>query len=268
MECPRNKAEVRPDPVLWAFLVVPLLLAAGKLPFLPTAALFTDVLSLTDLPPHFRGIVENALMVPLGALIVVIFRLTLGVRVLGLFRPILLAIGFNVVGIAIGAAFLAIVLAIIVVLRPLLRTDHSYARVAVLLSLVATLLLVPLIIGRYGDIGWLTTIAYFPVIALCLTCESFAKVMDQEGVGEAAWRALTTIIAALAILAVMRLMDTLGFFLRFPELLLVQAGCILLINKHLDLRLLEGWNPLRRRPQTTEDGSPAGTSARQAETTS
>jgi hypothetical protein len=52
------------------------------------------------------------------------------------------------------------------------------------------------------------------------------------------------VLAALIIVALSSLPGTLELFLRFPELLLVQAGCILLINKYLDFRLLEGVNPL------------------------
>jgi hypothetical protein len=237
----------KPDVLLWVLLVAPLCLSAAKLPLLPTSPLLTNFLSLTDLPVHFHGVVKTVLIVTLGALTVVAFRLILGIQVLGLFRPILLAMAFEVIGVPMSTAFLVCALAIIVALRSLLRTDHNYARVAVLLSLVSALLLIPLIIGKWWASGWLMQLAFFPVIALCLTCESFAKVMDRQGVAEAVWRAVTTITVALVITAMTETAGTVALFLRFPELLLVQAACILLINKHLDFRLFEGMNPLRRR---------------------
>ena len=50
------------------------------------------------------------------------------------------------------------------------------------------------------------------------------------------------------VLAGMRLPGVLNLFLNFPELLLAQAGCILLISRYLAFRLLEGTNPLAASP--------------------
>lgn len=252
MNPPDTDSAAKPDILLWVLLVVPLCLAAAKLPLFPTSPLLTNFLSLSDVPAHFHGAVKTVLIVTLGALTVVAFRLILGIQVLGLFRPILLAMAFDVIGVPMSMAFLVCALAIIVALRSLLRTDHNYARVAVLLSLVSALLLVPLIIGRWWGTAWLMQLALFPVIALCLTCESFAKILDREGVAEAVWRAVTTIMVALVITVMTETSGTVALFLHFPELLLVQAGCILLINKHLDFRVFEGINPLQRRWRRSE----------------
>jgi hypothetical protein len=237
-------AATKTDWLLVALLGLPLGVTLAKLPVLPTSAVAGRFFSLADLPMDFHSMAENVLMVPLGALVVVIFRLTFGLRVLGLFRPILIAMAFQVIGIPIATAFLLLALVVVVVLRPLLKTDHNYARLAVLLSLASALLFVPLLAGQWWDLAWLREISFFPVIALCLTCESFAKVLDRDGVREASWRTVTTLAAAVIIVALTSLPGVLPFFLRFPEMLLVQAGGILLINKHLNLRLLEGENPL------------------------
>jgi len=240
----RSHGATKADWLLVALLALPLAVAVAKLLGLPTSIIMRRFFSLADLPSHFHAVAENVLMVPLGALVVVIFRLTFGLRVLGLFRPILIAMAFQIIGVPISVAFLLVALVAIVVLRPLLATDHSYARIAVLLSLASALLIAPLLAGQWWDIAWLSEIAFFPVIALCLTCESFAKVLDRDGMREAVWRTLTTIASAVVIVALANLPGILPFFLRFPEMLLVEAGCILLINKHLDLRLFEGANPL------------------------
>jgi len=232
------------DWLLVAFFALPFVVALAKLPMFPTSSVCVAFFSLVDLPAHYHKAVEAVLFVPVGALVVVLFRLTLGLRVLGLFRPILMAMAFAAIGIPISLAFLLFVLVIIVALRPLLTTDHNYSRVAVLLSLASALLLAPLMAGKWWDVAWLRDIVFFPVIALCLTCESFAKVLGQDGLREAVWRTLTTAAAAFVIVSVVSRPGVLDLFLRFPELLLVQAGCILLINRYLDLRVFEGANPL------------------------
>src|SRR5215831_9313545 len=232
------------DWLLVALFALPLAIALAKLPMLPTSSVWAGMFSLADLPAQFHKSAENVLFVPLGALVVVLFRLTLGLRVLGLFRPILVAMAFEIIGIPISLAFLLFVLVIIVVLRSLLTTDHTYSRVAILLSLASALLFAPLMAGDWWHIAWLREIVFFPVIALCLTCESFAKVLDKEGIGEAVWRTVVTVLAAVAITSFINFPGVVELILRFPELLLVQAGCILLINKYLDLRLFEGVYPL------------------------
>jgi len=243
------------DWLLVALFALPLAIALAKLPPLPTAAVVGKFFSLADLPGHFHRTAEEVLLVSLGALVVVIFRLTFGLLVLGLFRPILMAMAFWIVGVPISLGFLLFALVVILLLRPLLQTDHNYARVGVMLSLAAALLFMPLMAGQWWDIAWLREIAFFPVVALCLTCESFAKVLDQDGIREATWRTVTTLVAAGIILALARLPGVLELFLRFPEMLLVQAGLILLINKHLAFRLFEEANPLAMEPAQPIDAA-------------
>jgi hypothetical protein len=248
MQALDRKNDGRSRLLLFLLFVMPLAVAAGRLPFLQTSPFLVDHCSLAHLPDKFRGAIENVLLVPLGALVVVIFRLTLGVQMLGLFRPILLAIAFNIIGVPISTGFLVAALTVIVLLRPALNADHNYARIAIMLSIAAALLLIPLILGRWLDVEWLMKIADFPIIALCLTCESFAKVLDGHGIREAIWRTLTTAAAAVVIMGLTTMSGVLDLFLRFPELLMAQAGCIMLISRYLNIRLFEGAQPLAPNP--------------------
>ncbi len=248
------------DWLLALLFAAPLIVTLGKLPGVPTASAFAAFFSLTALPAHLEAPVREILFVPLGAFVVVLVRLALGVQVLGLFRPILLAIAFAVIGIPMGLTVLLLVLPVIGLLRPPLRQNHNYARIGILLSLVAALLLLPLMLGRWWHISELLRVAHFPVIALCLTCESFARTVDKEGLGEAAWRTITTIIVAGTIAGVAEL-GAIAFFLVRPELLLLQAGGILLMSRCFDLRLLEGWNPLAVRSAPGAISVAAGISA-------
>ena len=240
----RKKIAPRADWLLGVLVVAPLALMAGKLSGLPGAGLLAHFLSLADLPPEARTLVSTILFVPVGAMVVVLFHFTLGLRVLGLFRPILIAIAFSTIGVAIGLACLVPVLAAIALIRPLLKGAPYYARVPILLSLVAALLLLPLIVGKWWHLTWLEEMAYFPVIALCLTCESFAKVLDTRGIHEAAWRTALTVAAALAISSIAAAPGFMDFMFRFPELLVLEAGGILLVARHLAFRWFAKRNPL------------------------
>jgi len=230
----------------WLFailLLLPVLVMAGKYPLFPTSAAFSSWFSLADLPKHVQTHAEYMLFVPLSAVIVAFFRLTLGIPVLSLFRPILVAIAFRVMGVPTGLFFLALVLGTIVVMRPLLKGRHYYARVPVLLSIVASFMVVSLMLARYSHGLWLQHLAYFPLISLALICEAFTKTLDEKGLAEAAWPTLNTIIVGMVINYIANFHGTLHLLLRFPELLFLQIGVVLLIERYMHFEVFEGKNP-------------------------
>jgi len=242
-----NNTEARnSDGRNWLFgvlLLLPTLVMIGKYPLFPTSAAFTSWFSLADLPKHVQTHAEYMLFVPLSAVIVAFFRLTLGIPVLSLFRPILTAIAFRMMGVPTGLLFLALVLGTIVVMRPLLKGRHYYARVPVLLSIVASFMVVPLMLVRYSHGLWLQHLAYFPLISLALICEAFTKTLDEKGTAEAAWPTLNTVIVGMFINFIATFHGTLHLLLRFPELLFLQIGVVLLIERYLHFEVFEGKNP-------------------------
>src|SRR5271169_346980 len=253
-----NNTEARnSDGRNWLFgvlLLLPTLVMIGKYPLFPTSAAFTSWFSLADLPKHVQTHAEYMLFVPLSAVIVAFFRLTLGIPVLSLFRPILVAIAFRVMGVPTGLFFLALVLGRIVVMRPLLKGRHYYARVPVLLSIVASFMVLPLMLARYSHGMWLQHLAYFPLISLALICEAFTKTLDEKGLAEAAWPTLNTIIVGVVINYIANFHGTLHLLLRFPELLMLQIGVVFLIEKYLHLELLDCRNPfLIKRAQLVDE---------------
>jgi hypothetical protein len=251
------KPAEKPKWLMLALFLLPLVIVAGKLPIFPASTTFTNLFSVPDLPDRLHRHVEYIIFVPLSALVVAFFRLTLGIQVLGFFRPILLAIAFRIMGLPLGVAFLVVVLAGIALLRPLLRNAPYYARVPMILSLVAAFVLIPVIAGRWWQADWLNHLAYFPVIALGLACEGFVKILDAEGMREAAWRVVTTILVGVVIAAVVKIPGMIAIFFRFPELLIVQAGLILVISEYLDFQCFEGKNPFAARPPAAEANAPS-----------
>jgi|SRR5271165_2015953 len=224
-------------------LLLPALVMIGKYPLFPTSAAFSSWFSLADLPKHIQPHVEFMLFVPLSAVVVAFFRLTLGIPVLSLFRPILTAIAFRVMGVPTGLIFLALVLGTIVMMRPLLTGKHYYARVPVLLSLVASFMVVPLMLTRCWHDLWLQHLSYFPLISLSLICEAFTKTLEEKGLAEAAWPTLNTVIVGMVINWIATFHGMLHLLLRFPELLILQIGVVLLMEQYMHFGVLEGKNP-------------------------
>jgi len=227
---------------LWVLLLVPLAIALGKLPASPVSALFSDVFSLGHVPTSLHRHLEYVFFVPLSAIVVSVFRLTLGLRVLGFFRPILLAIAFREIGIPLGLMFLVVVLVSVAGLWPVLRTTPYYARVPVLLSVSAAFLVVPVMAARWFPWTSLVHLAYFPIIALCLISDTFAKLIERRGLRVAAWRASATVAAAVVITLVSNIHGAMQLPLRYPELLIAQVGCILVIGRFCAWNVLDGWS--------------------------
>lgn len=162
-------------------LPVPLIVL--KTSGLPPAAFLRRHDTLANLSPGLRHTAADILLVPLGAFIVVAFRLTLGLRLLGPFRSILLAFAFLVTGIWIGLAFFAVTIAVLVAVRPLVRALRLpyFGRVSVMLSLVAMLLVVVTLAGSWLGSASLRGVAHFPIVVLCLVSEAVARAIKKEG---------------------------------------------------------------------------------------
>lgn len=227
---------------LFALPLVIILLKASNLPFAET---LRHLLSLQGSAEEVKSRVAHVLLVPLGAAIVVFFRVTLGIRVLGPFRSVLLAIAFQITGVLVGCFFLALVVATLVSVRPLIKKIKLpyFARLSVSLSTVATLIMVAMVLGRAFHWHALARTAYFPVVVLCLTADGFASTLRREGMRSALWRGAATAAVAVLITAVAAIPGLELTLARHPELLLVEIGCIILIAECLGLRLFSHLNP-------------------------
>jgi len=231
--------------MLALLFILPLMLTVGKWSVFPTSALLTRFASLADVPAAMHARLLYVLFVPLGAVLVVFCRLTLGIRILGPFRSILIAVAFQITGILLGLIFLTIVIAVIVLVRPLLKAIHLpyFARVSVIMSAVSAIMVITILMGTWLEADHLRRTAYFPIVVLCLTGEGFSRTLTKEGARSAIWRGAMTALLAVLITLLTSIPGLRQLMLRFPELLIVQLGCIVVISEYLDLRLLQWINP-------------------------
>ncbi len=231
--------------VLAMLLLGPLVVIVGKWSALPTCGFFTWAFSLANLSPVAQSRVMYVLSVPFGALLVVFFRLFLGIRLLGPFRSILIAVAFQVTGILPGLVFLTAVIAIVVTIRPLIKAIRLpyFARVSVILSTVAMIMLIALLASNWLGFESLGRMAYFPIVVLCLMGEGFAKTLSKEGTFSALWRGAMTALVAVLITFLFEIEGFRSVFVYFPELLIAEIGGMIAIAEFFDLRLLVRLNP-------------------------
>jgi len=225
--------------------IVPLAIMVGKWSAMPTAGFLGHWCSLAALPNEVQHGARHILFVPLGAVVVVFCRLTLGIRVLGPFRAILLAVAFQVTGVGWGLLFLGLIMAIVLAFRPLLRFFRMpyFGRVSSILSIVAAVMVLGLLASAWADMDSLHLVASLPIVVLCLMGEGLAKTLAREGPRSALWRGTMTALVAVVIALLSQVPGFRELLLRYPELLVLQIGCIVVVSKLLNLRLLEWMNP-------------------------
>ncbi|UCE24498.1 MAG: hypothetical protein JSU74_00155 [Candidatus Zixiibacteriota bacterium] len=239
-----------------ALFVVPLSLIAFRLSTLPGSDAIGNLISLTGLHEDVSQQIEIVVFLPLAALLIVVFRVMLGIRVLGPFRSILLAVAFQVTGITIGLIFLTLVVLVIVAVRPFLREIRLpyFARVAASLSIVVIMIVLVLVVARWMSIHSLTSVAYFPIVVLCLTGDGFARTIHREGITSAIWRGSMTALTAVIIAGLASVELLAGVMMHFPELILVQIGLIIIVSEYFGFRLLAPLNPPPRKRQGKDRG--------------
>jgi hypothetical protein len=246
--------------MLSLLFLAPALLILGKWSALPTSDFLRGAFSLAGLSQDMANRVQYVLVLPMGAILVVFFRLTLGIRLLGPFRSLLIAVAFQITGILPGLVFLVTVIAIIVAIRRLLKTLclPYFARVSIILSAVSSIVILALLACEWLGIELLGRLAYFPIVVICLTGEGFARSLTKEGLFSAVWRGGMTALVAVLVTLLSSIGEIERFFVRYPELLLAQVGGIIVIAEYLDLRLLESLNPpvkKRKKRRTAKSAS-------------
>ena len=238
----------KPPLPLWTyvvFLALPLLLMVARTPGLATAEWMAENLSLSSLPSDLTRRLQHILFVPIGALAVVFVRLTLGLRMLGPFRSILLAVAFQRTGVTVGMTFLVITTATVLWLRAAIRGLHLpyFGRIMVLLSGVAVMMLMGVMVGSWLEFQPAQTVVFMPIVVLCLVADAFARTLDREGLRSALWRGSVTVLVAVILSTIVRVPVVNRLLMNYPELVLAQIGAIIFVSRPLAWRLFDDLNP-------------------------
>lgn len=210
-------------------------------------ALSKSSLNITNLYAHFErvGISQNLLkillMLPLGALVTVIFRNVVGLETFGTFLPALIAAAARETGLLWGlAGFLGIVLVSAVVRRGLdwMQLLHS-PKMAILLTTVVIVMMVTTVGGVQFGFFELAHVTLFPIAILAITAERVALMEAEQGALKVARITLMTLIVIAACYAVMDSLFMQSLVLAFPELLLVVVALNLWLGKWIGIRVME-----------------------------
>lgn len=210
-------------------------------------ALSQSKLNVTNFYAFFEriGISQNLLtillMLPLGALVTVVFRNVVGLETFGTFLPALIASAARDTGLLWGViGFLAIILVSAIVRRGLdwLQLLHS-PKMAIMLTTVVIVMMAITVGGVQLGLFELAHMTLFPIAILAITAERVALMEAEQGAIKVARITFMTLIVIAACYVVMESLFMQSLILAFPELLLVVIALNLWLGKWIGIRVLE-----------------------------
>lgn len=181
------------------------------------------------------------LMIPLGILVVVVFRNVAGLQTFGTFMPALMAVAFRDTGLFWGLAGFFLILAFGSLVRSLLdRLQLMYIpRLAILLTCVVFFMLTAGSIGVKLGVVQIAAMNLFPLAILTLTVERFCVMTIEQGSRKAFLVTCNSLLVAIISYLVMDSHTLQAVFLGFPELYLSLIAVYILLGSWTGLRLTE-----------------------------
>lgn len=198
-------------------------------------------LSLYSLPIAEQGMFQLIMLLPVGALVVAMLRVLVGIRTSGTFMPVLIALAFLQTELLPGLSSFIIVVAIGLMIRSYLSSLNLLlvARIAVLVVIVIGIISIFSILSyRLGLIEGLT-ITFFPMIILAWTIERMSITWEEEGPREVMLQGGGSLFVAVIAYLCMSQPQVEHLAFHFPELHLVLLAMILLVGRYTGYRLLE-----------------------------
>lgn len=206
--------------------------------------------SILTLPVDVQKTFSILLLIPIGALVVVILRNVVGIRTSGTFMPILIAMAFVQTTLIKGIVLFLVVVGIGLIIRSYLSRLNLLLvpRIAAVLIVVIGLYIALSIAGfKMGLIGVLS-VTFFPMIIISWTIERMSILWEEEGAKEVLIQGGGSLLTASITYLVMTERHISYLFFAFPELLLVVLAVILIIGQYTGYRLseLQRFEPLTR----------------------
>ena len=198
-------------------------------------------LSLYDLPIQTQAVYGVLLMIPIGALVMVVMRNLVGIDAFGTFMPVLIALAFRETRLIGGIILFSLLVALGLSIRFLLERLRLLLvpRLTAVLIVVVLLMMLISLVGHQMGIETGLSVALFPMVIIAMTIERMSIVWEERGAADAMRAGLGSLfVAVLAYIAMgMEWLEHIVF--TFPELLLVVLAVTVLLGRYTGYRLLE-----------------------------
>ncbi len=197
--------------------------------------------SLFNLPLQTQAVYRILLMVPLGALLLLILRNIIGIKTFGTFMPILIALAFRETQLLWGILLFSLVVALGLGVRFYLEQLKLLLvpRLASLLIVVVLLMAFLSILSYQLGFDRGLSVALFPMVIITMTIERMCIVWEERGASESIQQGIGSLLVAVLTYLAMSIPYVEHILFVFPELLLVLLAGTLLMGRYSGFRLLE-----------------------------
>ncbi|MBI5508234.1 MAG: transglutaminase [Deltaproteobacteria bacterium] len=186
-------------------------------------------------------LLRTLLMLPIGALVVVLLRNVVGTPTYGTFLPALIAAAASETGALWGTLGLIVVVVVVAFGRMLLvRLEllHSPTLAILLAGVAVSLITITMIADQLG-LHRLTRISLFPIAVVAITSERFYLSLAEQGVATALKHLGGTFAVVFACYIVMSSPALQVLVIGFPEVLLVVVALNIYLGRWVGVRLSE-----------------------------
>ena len=198
-------------------------------------------ISLLDLPVQTQNLYRVLLLVPLGALLIVVLRNIIGLQTFGTFMPVLIALSFRETQLVSGVILFTLIVALGLIIRFYLERLKLLLvprLAAVVITVILLMALVTIASHRMNlEIG--LSVALFPMVILAMTIERMSIVWEELGAGDAIRQGFGSLLVAAACYLLMFHPQVEHLVFVFPELMLIVLGITLLVGRYTGYRLTE-----------------------------
>ncbi|UCF68938.1 MAG: UUP1 family membrane protein [Acidobacteriota bacterium] len=197
--------------------------------------------SLYRLPLATQAALRHLLLLPIGALVIALFRNVIGLQTFGTFMPILISFALRGMPLAAGLVLVGFVLGVGVLARLALERLRLLLvpRLALLLCLVVLSVTTVAVIGQSTEQNELFKGVLFPMIILTMLVERFTIAIAEEGWKPALTKAGYSVLAIMAVYPLFNSIVIEHLMFSFPELTLVIMGCLVWIGGYMGYRLTD-----------------------------
>ncbi len=198
-------------------------------------------LSVFSLPVDVQNTFAVLLLIPIGALVVVVLRNLVGLQTSGTFMPILIALVFTQTELITGLMLFVTIVGVGLVIRGYLSSLNLLLvpRIAAVLIVVICLYLAMSVIGFRLGLEAALSVTFFPMIIIAWTIERMSVLAEEEGMRDVLMQGGGSLFTAVIAYLVMTNNQVAYLTFAFPELLLVVLAVILMIGQYTGFRLSE-----------------------------
>ncbi len=197
--------------------------------------------SLYSLPIQTQAVYSVLLMIPIGALVMVVLRNFVGIDAFGTFMPVLIALAFRETQLLWGVILFSLLVALGLSIRFLLERLRllMVPRLSAVLIVVVLLMLVISLVSHRMGLETGLSVALFPMVIIAMTIERMSVVWEERGAADALRAGFGSLAVAVTAYIFMGLSWLEHLIFTFPELLLVILALVLLAGRYTGYRLLE-----------------------------